>query len=309
MINIMQSRQLLRHHGSLFRLGGGLFGVGVVFGSSLLNDGASSAKCHEDTAAAACGCRRRRRELESFLRRSDRKKEDLGRLPTYTSEQVAQRDGVKNEAIWMSYGGYVYDVTTFIPLHPGGTARIRRAAGAAMEKYWYLHTQHFRTEEPMQILSRLVVGQLEEKDQDRIDDEVDALQEKMDSFRLECISKNNGMRHYFTLDDLQKLTKTDIESQVGCESKGGPRQTSFFAGVLLDDLMVELGLENSKGIELVFEAMDGEAARIDSGASLNDILIAYEENGAPLSQGRGFPLRVIIPGKRVIKWVKRIEIH
>jgi cytochrome b involved in lipid metabolism len=76
---------------------------------------------------------------------------DLSLLPEYTSEQVAEhtaQDGASGRRIWMSYGGFVYDVTDFIPLHPGGTERISRAAGSAMEPFWFLHQQHFATDEP-----------------------------------------------------------------------------------------------------------------------------------------------------------------
>jgi DMSO/TMAO reductase YedYZ molybdopterin-dependent catalytic subunit len=82
--------------------------------------------------------------------------------------------------------------------------------------------------------------------------------------------------------------------------------------------------------------MDGETVTVeattmstDSSSSSalhnwrDDILIAYEENGKPLTHQRGFPLRVIIPAaaaaaaagasansrQRVVKWVKRIEVR
>jgi cytochrome b involved in lipid metabolism len=59
-------------------------------------------------------------------------------LPTYTSAQVAMRNG-KNiaEKVWMSYGGYVYDVTDFVGNHPGGSEKILLAAGGAIEPHWH----------------------------------------------------------------------------------------------------------------------------------------------------------------------------
>jgi hypothetical protein len=38
----------------------------------------------------------------------------------------------------MTYGGYVYDVTDFIPNHPGGDEKIRLASGGAIEPFWYV---------------------------------------------------------------------------------------------------------------------------------------------------------------------------
>jgi hypothetical protein len=58
-------------------------------------------------------------------------------LPIYTSAQVATHDGKKTNRVWMSYGGYVYDVTDFIENHPGGQQKILLAAGGAIEPYWH----------------------------------------------------------------------------------------------------------------------------------------------------------------------------
>ena len=283
-------------------------GLGVLFfldhGSDIITH------CLEEKDSAACGCRRRKNkdDLESFLRQQ--KEVDWETLPVYTSKQVAQHDGTIQPSVWMSYGGFVYDVSSFIPLHPGGTARIQRAAGTAMEPYWHLHTQHFRTQEPLQILSQLVVGRLTDADQEKVDAQVEELEHKMDAFRLACRIGNGRIVRY-SMADLQKLVKTDRTSRVGCESKGGPVQTSLFGGVLLRDLTRTLGIRDLSDYKLVLQAMDGEVVNLDLSdeeIAVDEILIAYEENGAPLSQGRGFPLRVIIPGKRVVKWVDRIEL-
>lgn len=69
----------------------------------------------------------------------------------------------------MSFGGLVFDVSDFIPLHPGGSQRISRAAGAAVEPFWHLQQQHYETEEPLRILKSLVIGRLAEADQQVID--------------------------------------------------------------------------------------------------------------------------------------------
>jgi len=295
------------------------WGFTAGLGAILLGNGPSTPSilthCHGEesssSSSAACGCRRRRDELESFLRREQKQQPvDWETLPVYTSEQVAQHDGMNQSSVWMSYGGFVYDVTSFIPLHPGGTARIQRAAGVAMEPFWHLHTQHFRTQEPMQILSQLVVGRLDGADQEKIDAQIDELERKMDSFRLACrVGNGRIVRH--SMADLQKFVKTDRTTRVGCESKGGPVQTSLFGGVLLRDLTRTMGVRHLPDYELLLQAMDGEVVKLDlseEAIPANEILIAYEENGTPLSQGRGFPLRVIIPGKRVVKWVDRIEL-
>jgi cytochrome b involved in lipid metabolism len=284
-------------------------------------------------------------ELDTFQRQQQNKTrgDTLDRLPVYTSQQVAQHDGIRSSRVWMSYGGYVYDVTDFIPLHPGGTARITRATGAAMEPYWYFHTQHFRTEQPLEILNTLVIGRLNDTDQERIDKETEVLQEQLDSFQLECqittkTNKGNRRSFQFSLEDLQTLPRTDRVTRIGCPSSSSSQSNKkesstpvIFVGVLLRDLLKEMQVSPNFQGTVSFEALDGEIVSVDirnggiidttsptttAGGSDkendneddNQILVAYEENGAPLTQSRGFPLRVIIPNKRVIKWVKRIQV-
>lgn len=55
---------------------------------------------------------------------------DISKMPEYSSDDVAQNDGEDGKPIWMSYGGVVYDVTNFIPNHPGGSEKIMTAAGS-----------------------------------------------------------------------------------------------------------------------------------------------------------------------------------
>lgn len=65
---------------------------------------------------------------------------------------------------------------------------------------------------------------------------------------------------------------------------------------------------------IIFHAMDGETVTVpidnsnDNNFNFQDILVCYEMDGAPLTQGRGFPLRIIIPGRRVVKWACKIEV-
>ena len=52
-----------------------------------------------------------------------------GKTRIFTSAQVAENNGENGKPIWMSYGGNVYDVTDFVPNHPGGSEKIMLAAG------------------------------------------------------------------------------------------------------------------------------------------------------------------------------------
>ncbi|KAL3787138.1 hypothetical protein ACHAWO_005122 [Cyclotella atomus] len=99
-------------------------------------------------------------------------------LPIYTSAQVATHDGKKTNRVWMSYGGYVYDVTDFIENHPGGQQKILLAAGGAIEPYWHLYRQHFASDLPLRLMEEMIIGKLHPDDQDKIDAEMDKMMEK-----------------------------------------------------------------------------------------------------------------------------------
>ena len=269
--------------------------IGIVL---YADSNSAAVECH-----GAAPCKSRREQLQEYLKEAvaNESSRDIEMLPEYTSNQVAERNGGDGGPIWMSYGGFVYDVTDFIPLHPGGTERILRAAGAAIEPFWYLHQQHFDTEEPMQIMRGLVIGRLAQADQDAIDYQLESLQQQLDGFRLELKIDDSVTK--LSLNDLKLLPKTDRISQVGCPQSRRPVSTLLFGGVLMKELV-----KSSPVQRLVFHAMDGETVTVEMD-DYDDIMVAYEENGAPLTQGRGFPLRIIIPGKRVVKWVKGIEVQ
>lgn len=250
----------------------------------------------------------RREELNKFLRKlSSPNDHDLDQLPEYTSEQVSQHNS-ENSRIWMSYGGYVMDVTSFIALHPGGAERISRAAGDAIEPFWYLHQQHFTTKEPLKIMRGLIIGRLREADQEKVDAKLEAMQQEWERFQLQvdwC-----GKIAKWSLQDLKSLPKTDLTSQVGCrQSQQGGVSTSLFGGVRLQELLPE---ENQKLEKIVFYALDGERVEVDvsdGNSNYQDILLCYEMDGAPLTKRRGFPLRIIIPERRAVKWVNKIRAH
>jgi sulfite oxidase len=94
---------------------------------------------------------------------------DVEAMPVYTMDQVSANNGDDGRPVWMTYGGYVYDVTEFIPNHPGGTEKIRLASGGAIEPYWYLYRQHFASDLPMRLMEHMVIGRLDDKDQDEVD--------------------------------------------------------------------------------------------------------------------------------------------
>jgi len=109
---------------------------------------------------------------------------DVNDLPVYTADQVSANNGEDGRPVWMTYGGIVYDVTDFIPNHPGGSEKIIQAAGSAIEPFWYLYRQHFASDLPMRLMEHMAVGRLDEADQAAIDEGLEEL-EKDDPYEKE----------------------------------------------------------------------------------------------------------------------------
>ena len=299
-----------RQQGAVYVGLSGLF----LLGGAAASDSNSPVKCH------GTPCQERRQRLANYLQSSPSRASaiDVSQLPEFSSQDVSKRNGQDGSPTWMSYGGFVMDVTEFIPLHPGGTERISRAAGAAIEPFWYLHQQHFDTEEPLQIMKGLIVGRLVESDQVSVDVKLEEMEDALDAFQLEVVltteAGGDSTQYKYSLNDLKALPKTDAKSQVGClqNQERRPVSTSTFGGVRLEELLPP-NLTNNKSQgqvpRLTFHAMDGETVVVEvDSATYKDYLVCYEMDGLPLTKGRGFPLRIIIPGKRVVKWVQRIDV-
>ncbi|GBF97565.1 hypothetical protein Rsub_10166 [Raphidocelis subcapitata] len=79
-------------------------------------------------------------------------------LPEFTEEEVAQHR-TKESRIWVTYRGGVYDITDFIPTHPGGMDKIMLAAGGSIEPFWGLYQQHQKGE-IREILEGMRIGSL-----------------------------------------------------------------------------------------------------------------------------------------------------
>ncbi len=61
-------------------------------------------------------------------------------LPEYTMQDVSKHDS-EDKRIWVTYKNGVYDITDFIPKHPGAD-KIMMAAGGAVEPFWNVYAVH-----------------------------------------------------------------------------------------------------------------------------------------------------------------------
>ncbi|CAH1640008.1 unnamed protein product [Spodoptera littoralis] len=81
-------------------------------------------------------------------------------LPTYRAEEVSKHDSV--ESFWVIYKNGVYDVTSFLPSHPGGD-QIMNAGGLSIEPFWNVYGMH-KTKDICALLESYRIGNLHEDD-------------------------------------------------------------------------------------------------------------------------------------------------
>ncbi|RVE47836.1 hypothetical protein evm_007467 [Chilo suppressalis] len=98
-------------------------------------------------------------------------------LPTYRAEEVSKHD--TKLSFWVTYKQGVYDVTDFLPSHPGGE-QILNAAGLSIEPFWNVYGMH-KTEEIYKLLESYRIGNLHEDDLvDHSDEELWAREPRRD---------------------------------------------------------------------------------------------------------------------------------
>ncbi|MEM7468373.1 MAG: sulfite dehydrogenase [Pseudomonadota bacterium] len=92
----------------------------------------------------------------------------------------------------------------------------------------------------------------------------------------------------------------------------GLTSTSDWAGVSLATVLQEVGIkESAKWV--VAEGADGAAMTrsVPLSKCLDDVLLAYSQNGEALRPEQGYPLRLIVPGFEGsihVKWLRRLKV-
>jgi DMSO/TMAO reductase YedYZ molybdopterin-dependent catalytic subunit len=112
-------------------------------------------------------------------------------------------------------------------------------------------------------------------------------------------------------DELRALPRVEQVSDFHCVT-GWSVGNVRWAGVRFDHLLAAAG-PHADAAGLRFTS--AESPYVDSlslgQAKLPDVLLAYEQDGKPLAQEHGAPVRVVIPdmyGYKNVKWVKRIDL-
>ncbi|MCA9836665.1 MAG: molybdopterin-dependent oxidoreductase [Trueperaceae bacterium] len=117
-----------------------------------------------------------------------------------------------------------------------------------------------------------------------------------------------------SLEDLKALPSVERSSTLTCisNSVGGDLiGNSVWTGVLLKDLLELVGVADGAS-ELILKAADNYTDSFVLDAAMREgTIVAYLQNGEPLTVDHGFPARVLVPdiyGMKNVKWVTEIEL-
>jgi len=114
-----------------------------------------------------------------------------------------------------------------------------------------------------------------------------------------------------SLDDLRSLPRAEQVSDFHCVT-GWSVDHVRWGGVRLGEVLAAAGpLPDARALSFV----SAERPYVDSltmrQALLGDVMLAWEQDGRPLSRAHGAPLRLVMPrmyGYKNVKWVERIEL-
>ena len=128
----------------------------------------------------------------------------------------------------------------------------------------------------------------------------------------------------FTMDDLMRLPAVSRIHYLECAVNGGVSQgktleqmhgmvaCSEWTGVPLSVLLDEVGVKSGASWVL---AEGAEASKLAAthplAKAMDDVLVAYAQNGEPVRPHQGYPLRLVVPGfqgKYHVKWLKRLKV-
>lgn len=140
----------------------------------------------------------------------------------------------------------------------------------------------------------------------------------VDAWRLRVLGLQGGDR-VLTLDDLRAMPRTEETTELKCVE--GWSQIMNWAGVRFVDFAAAVGPRTISGrpadplgnprdvVPYVFmQTPKGTYfVSLDTASALHpQTILAYEKDGAPLSQDHGAPLRLVMPVKYGYKNIKRI---
>ena len=133
----------------------------------------------------------------------------------------------------------------------------------------------------------------------------------------------------FTMDDLMRLPSVSRIHFIECGANTGAEwgnvalptvqyshgmlACSEYTGVLLSTLLDMCGIDRKRARTVLAEGADGSSLTrtIALERALDDVMVAWGQNGEMLRPENGYPLRLVVPGVQGVSWVKylrRIEV-
>src|SRR4029079_3619291 len=133
----------------------------------------------------------------------------------------------------------------------------------------------------------------------------------------------------YTMDDLMRLPAVSRMHFIECGANTGMEWgnvavptvqythgmigCSEWTGVRLATLLDEVGYDKAKAQFILAEGADGAALTrtIPVEFALDDVIVAWGQNGEMLRPEQGYPLRLVVPGVQgvsSVKWLRRIKI-
>jgi len=131
----------------------------------------------------------------------------------------------------------------------------------------------------------------------------------------------------FTMDELKRLPSISRIYFLECNANSRPLRgangesvqlvhgrtsCSEWTGVLLSVLLKECGVQKTASWVVAEGAESNKyTMSIPLGKAMDDILVAYAQNGEPVRPQQGYPVRLIVPGWeaiRAVKWLSRIKV-
>ncbi len=142
----------------------------------------------------------------------------------------------------------------------------------------------------------------------------------------------NGLvrqQRVFTMDDLMRLPSVSRIHFIECGANTGAEwanvalptvqythgmlSCSEYTGVLLSTLLEMCGIDKARAKYVLAEGADGSSMTrtISIERAMDDVIVAWAQNGEMLRPENGYPLRLVVPGVQGVSWVKylrRIEV-
>lgn len=181
------------------------------------------------------------------------------------------------------------------PYRPGARTPLRDSIGIITPSSLHFTTQHFYGIPDINPAEqKLLIHGLVDRQLVFTVEELKRLPIVSRIYFLEC----NGNR-----PNPRGRTVNDTHGRTAC---------SEWTGVPLSVLLREAGLKNEAKWIIAEGTDDGKHAKsVPLPKVLDDVLVAYGQNGEPVRPDHGFPLRLIVPGFEGIynvKWLRRIKV-